>query len=561
MQDTDSTYESNLKVHQHRPPLFRRLVPLYAVLLALLLITLLLPFININRFQRKIVTSLSESIGRPIHLDRISLTLLPLPGLTIENLVVGEDPAFGAEPFVRANTVRATFRVSSLWRHRVEFTKISFTEPTSINLVETSQGKWNLESILLQAAKLQAAPTAQARAGSAPRFPYIEATGARINMKRASEKLPISLTDAEFALWLPSPQEWQLRLQGRPARTDMSVFETGTLQMEGTLGRATSLNEVPIDLKGEWRNVPLGGASQIMLGRDAELRGSMTLSATAHGTIGKSTIQTLLHLADLRRAEFIPEHAISFDIECQATQLATFHTLSDVRCSWPPASLPNAKTFALTGSVPDLRNLSSSSFELGTPGIPAATLVDWVHVASARVSPDITATGSLTGSLFYQPSSQGTLPWTGQLLLSNANLTVPSVATTPVFSGDLTLHSAQPASDRQRGTRHRTPQPFHNQFTLSPIPLTLGEHDSATLEGTFDDTGYSLHLTGTALPSKLLALGAALPQLGDGLASALPPATVKNPVHIDLTSTRPWGGSQTWHSTEIAAAPRHHSRR
>jgi len=561
MQDTDSTYESNLKVHPHRPSLFRRLVPLYAILLALLLITLLLPFININRFQRKIVTSLSESIGRPIHLDQISLTLFPLPGLTIENLVVAEDPAFGAEPFVRANTVRATFRVSSLWRHRVEFTKISLTEP-SINLVETSQGKWNLESILLQAAKLQAAPTAQARAGSAPRFPYIEATGARINMKRGSEKLPISLTEAEFALWLPDPQEWQLRLQGRPARTDMSVFETGTVQMEGTLGRAASLNDVPIDLKGEWRNAPLGGASQIMLGRDAELRGSMTLSATTHGTIGRSAVQTLLHLADLRRAEFIPERAISLDIECQATQLATFHTLSDVRCSWPPASLPNTKTVALTGSVPDLRNLSSSSFELGTPGIPAATLVDWMHVASARVSPDLTATGSLTGSLFYQPSFPGASPsWTGQLLLSNANLTIPSIVPTPIFSGDLTLHSTQQASDRPRGGRQGAPPPLRDEFTLSPIPLTLGEHDSATLEGKFDDTGYSLHLTGTALPSKLLALGAALPQLGDGLASALPPATVKNPVHIDLTSTHPWGGSQAWHSTEIAAPPRHRPHR
>src|SRR5216683_3657790 len=229
MQKMDPTYEYGEAVDADSPPslstrTLRRLLYLAFATLAVLLLVLLPPLISVNRYQKRIANSISDSLGRPVHLDRVSLNLLPLPGFTLENLVVEEDPAFGSEPAIRSNSVRATLRISSLWRKQVEFSKISFTEP-SVNLVHRANGKWNLEGILLQASRIEAAPTAQAKAGPAPRFPYIEVTGARLNLKQEHEKLPLSLTDAEFALWLPSPQEWHLRLQARPARTDTNVSD------------------------------------------------------------------------------------------------------------------------------------------------------------------------------------------------------------------------------------------------------------------------------------------------------------------------------------------------
>ena len=212
----------------------RRIRAVLYVLVVLLLLVLLPPFINVNRLQRRISTSMAAAYGSRSYSDSVSLSL-PMPGFTLENFVVGEDPAFGSEPIIRANSVRATLRLSSLWRRRVEFSTISFTEP-SVNLVHTPEGKWNIESILLQASRIAAAPTAQQNAGVAPRFPYIEATGARLNLKQGVEKTPFSLTDAEFALWLPSPEQWHLRLQGRPVRTDTSVTDTGTIRLEATLG-------------------------------------------------------------------------------------------------------------------------------------------------------------------------------------------------------------------------------------------------------------------------------------------------------------------------------------
>ena len=164
MQEMDPTYEQETPGADVPPSLsthtLRRLLYVALAALVVLLLVLLPPLVSVNRYQKRIASSISASLGRPVHLDKVSLNLLPLPGFTLENFVVDEDPAFGYEPVIRANSVRATLRLSSLWSRRVEFSTISFTEP-SVNLVHLSNGKWNLESILLHAAHIDAAPTAQ----------------------------------------------------------------------------------------------------------------------------------------------------------------------------------------------------------------------------------------------------------------------------------------------------------------------------------------------------------------------------------------------------------------
>jgi len=549
MQEMDPTYEYGEAADADIPPslsvhTLRRLLYVAFAALAVLLLVLLPPLISVNRYQKRIANSISDSLGRPVHLDKVSLNLLPLPGFTLENFVVDEDPAFGSEPVIRANSVRATLRLSSLWRRRVEFSTISFTDP-SVNLVHTVAGKWNLESILLHAAHIEAAPTAQKKAGPAPRFPYIEATGARLNLKLDHEKTPISLTDADFALWLPDPQMWHLRIQARPARTDTNVSDTGTVQLEGTLGAAPSLGEVPISLRGEWRNVPLGQASLVLLGRDAGLRGEMTLSANAQGTVSNSALQTRLQLTGARRADFVPNQSLDVDLQCLGTATGDFHGFQDIHCSWPPTGSSDPPTLAISGAIPDIRKPKSTAIEIGTPGLPASTLLDWLHIASSRIPADITAAGTLTGTLSYHPESDPT-PWQGVMKITDASLINPHAGATSLVDGDVTLQSvAEPA-----------PTPHHRQlkpvaalptgFLLAPVSLALGGKDPAILEGQIDTSGYTLHLTGMASIARLHALAAALPPLGDGLGEVLPTNRAAGPFRIDLTATHRWGTPQTW---------------
>src|SRR5580698_1356299 len=111
MQEMDPTWEQSEDVDADVPPsisahTLRRLLYLAIVALAILLPVLLPPLVSLNRYQKRIAHSISASLGRPVHLDKVSLNLLPLPGFTLENFVVDEDSAFGSEPVIRANSVR-----------------------------------------------------------------------------------------------------------------------------------------------------------------------------------------------------------------------------------------------------------------------------------------------------------------------------------------------------------------------------------------------------------------------------------------------------------------------
>jgi AsmA protein len=565
MREMDPTYEYGEAVGADSPPslstpTLRRLLYLALAALAILLLVLLPPLISVNRYQKRIANSIGDSLGRPVHLDKVSLNLLPLPGFILENLVVDEDPAFGSEPVIRANSVRATLRITSLWRRRIEFSTISFTDP-SVNLVHLANGKWNLQTILLHAAHIDAAPTAQKNAGAAPRFPYIEATGARLNFKLDHEKSPFSLTEADFALWLPDPQQWHLRIKARPTRTDTNASDTGTLQLEGTLGRAASFGQVPISLRGEWRNVPLGQASLVVFGRDAGLRGDMILSANAQGTVSDSAIQTRLQLTGARRAEFVPAQPLDVNLQCLGTATGDFHSFQDIHCSWPPAGSSDPPTLAISGTIPNIRNPNSAAIEIGTPGLPAATLLDWLHVASSRVPSNIAASGTLTGTLSYRPDPASPTPWQGEMLLTNASLVNPGSGPTSLVTGDVTVQSvAPPPPDphrKKQPTAKQPPDPPPSGFQLAPTTLALGGKDPAILDGHFDTTGYTLHLTGMASIARLHALAAALPQFGDGLAEVLPTNRAAGPFRIDLTATRAWGAAQTWTDNTVRPTPPH----
>jgi AsmA protein len=556
MQETDPTYAQGDGTRPGHRGRVRHFVLAGVAVLALVLLAVLPPLINANRFQRRIAASIGGSLGRPVHLDRVTFSLLPLPGFTLENLVVSEDPAFGMEPVIRANSVRATLRISSLWRKRVEFSTISFTEP-SVNLVRAANGKWNLESILLQASRIETAPTAQAKAGPAPRFPYIEATGARLNLKQGEEKLPLSLTEAEFALWLPNPQEWHVRLQARPMRTDTSVSDAGVVRLEGTLGHAASLGEVPLNLQGEWRNAPLGDASKVLLGRDAGLRGEMTLTGTARGTVGKSTVQTRLRLDDTRRADFVPERTLSVDMECLGTATNTFRAFGNVRCSWPPVG-SGAQTVALAGSLPDIRKPEMGTVSVGTPGIQGSTLLDWLRIASARVPADVTAAGKMTGSVSYHPRDGS--PWEGEVLVADASLKSAKAGAGSLVAGDIRLRSVAAAEPHSK--KKPVAAASGSAFVLAPVLLALGGKEPAVIEGRADGSGYTLHLSGMVTAARLLALGAALPQLGDGLAEVVPTNRAAGPFRVDLVASRTWGGAQVWREAAVSGArPRRGARR
>src|SRR5438309_5759414 len=95
------THHDDAAVESASPNRLRhRLAIVLSLVLVILLLAFIPPLINVSRFQRRITRSISASIGRPVHFSRVSLSMFPSPGFTLENFVINEDPAFGYEPIL-----------------------------------------------------------------------------------------------------------------------------------------------------------------------------------------------------------------------------------------------------------------------------------------------------------------------------------------------------------------------------------------------------------------------------------------------------------------------------
>lgn len=531
------------------------------LLLALLVVTP--PLISANRYRNKIAQAMSQSLGRPVHLDNVSLHLLPVPGFTLENFVVSEDPAFGAEPTIRANEVEATLRVSSLWRRPVEFSSVRFVEP-SVNLVRNADGRWNLSDILLHASHVESAPTVQRSAGPKPRFPYIEATGGRVNVKLGSEKLPFSLTDADFALWLPSPQQWRVRLIGQPARTDTNITDPGRLRIEGELRRGVAAAAVPVSFRATWHDAPLGEATRILAGDDWGWRGSLNLDATLAGTLGDARLATKLTLGGLRRAEFFPTHPLDLQITCDSGFALHPAALTGLECALPdnaPAPL------ALRADHVSLQRPGAAAFSVDAQAVPVRWALLWAALFSARVPTDLHPAGTLdinlrrdlTGATPAQPAPLRTAtPRHGR-----HPEPVPTPPPAQGWSGDLRLRL--PASGDLRGENALLWQVQPSSggkwpaLRLAPTSVPLGMGGTLTLTGAIAENGYTLGATGTAPPAAILEPARYLPQLSDGMEAVLDfPPTSLAPGRVQFTCVRSWGEAQVCtgpHREPASAAP------
>jgi hypothetical protein len=502
---------------------------------------LALPLINANRLKQRIAASMSASLGRPVSLGKVTMHLLPMPGFTLEDFVVNEDPAFGYEPMIRAMKVDVTLRPSSLWRRQVEISTIKFDvdengSAPSLNLVRNAQGKWNLQGLLMHASSVAMAPTVQQKVGPAPRFPYVEATGVRVNVKIANEKKAFSLIEAEFALWQPEPGTFRVRVEAKPARTDSNISDPGVVRIEGSLQRAATMADVPVNLTASWHEAPLGEASKLLTGEDAYWRGGLTVDAALAGKLGAAKLTSSMHLRDLRRADFVPANTLDVDIDCAVTADVTTITLTDAVCTTP---VTGAKPLKLTTPLLDLGQPRSATMSLVAEDVPLAWAMDWAKLFSQRIPASLDPQGTLTGSATWNMSDDTV--WAGGL-----TATLTSAKQPLSFVSSLTPE-AQPLVGPEHGASHV-------KLALAPVTLRPNDSSQLALSGAMDFAGYTLRLDGNASLTQVRALANLVPPLADGLNEGLPTSAEDSVRSVDVTCTRAWGGPQQCGSA-VAAKP------
>ena len=103
---------------------------------------------GVRHLRYRIAGSISSALGRRVTLDNVRIHVLPRPGFDLEGLVMHDDPAFSAEPIVRAHDVSAAIRLSSLLRGRLEIATLSapiaqlqeFLNPNVVKVVVRRDG-------------------------------------------------------------------------------------------------------------------------------------------------------------------------------------------------------------------------------------------------------------------------------------------------------------------------------------------------------------------------------------------------------------------------------------
>ena len=508
---------------------------LLAVLVAILLAIVVPPYLNVNHYRSQVATSIGEALGRAVTVSNIELQIMPRPGLMLSGFVVADGPGYGPEPMLRADHVTAYLRLSSLWRGRLEIGTLALENP-SLNLARREDGHWNIEELVGRTAQVRPAPTARIKPEYRIRFPYVEATGGRINFKFGQVKKVFALSDADFALWLESENEWGVRLEARPLRTDVPVGDTGVLTMDGRFQRASSLRDTPVKLKATFAKGQLGQFTALIYGRDRGWRGSVTSSATLAGTPSSLAVTLDASADDFRRFDIVLGEALRLSIHCTATYSSIDDSASGIQCQSPI----RAGMFLLRGNV---IGLQGQAFDLGVTAeqVPLDRLVALARHTKKDLPEDLTATGS-TDAVFTVRRSLGQMP-----LWSGGGRTTRFALQSKALKPDLELGPLEyaiaeipgvPASTGQK--RRYKPRnltaavsPLH--VVVKPFAFPLGSPSPAVAKAYFDLKQYRIDLDGAGDLARLLSVGRAM-----GIGA--PAIGAAGPAQVDFNIAGTWAG-------------------
>ncbi|MGB7866004.1 MAG: AsmA family protein, partial [Candidatus Sulfotelmatobacter sp.] len=138
---------------------------------ALILIVIIIPFfIDANSFRPKLESELSSTLGRPVKVGNLSLSLFS-GAVKADDIAIADDPAFSKAAFVQAKSLKVGVELLPLiFSKSLNVTELTLNQP-EINLVRSQDGdKWNFSSLGGQASSAPASTTTATPASSNPNF-------------------------------------------------------------------------------------------------------------------------------------------------------------------------------------------------------------------------------------------------------------------------------------------------------------------------------------------------------------------------------------------------------
>jgi hypothetical protein len=496
--------------------------------------------------------SIGAALGRTVEVSSVHLRFLPRPGLDLENLVIHDDPAFGAEPLLRAPDVTAWLQMTALLRGHIQIATLSFSD-ASLNLTRNAAGQWNFEDLLQRTSSITVAPTASHERASRPHFPYIEASGTRINFKAETEKTHFALTDAKFALWQESDNTWGMRLRAKPIRTDSNLTDTGILNVSGIWQRSAVLHETPVQFSFEWKQAQIGQISKLFSGNDKGWRGDSDISGEVAGTLTNLKITADGSVDYFGRQDVSGGKNLRLAAHCSTEYNLVGKTLSNLECIAPSGNgTLELKGCASTGSGSGLP-FSNYDLRILATGVPAQSVLELVRHTNSRATGDLIADGRADASLEITRKDPQPLRLQGSGELREVRLRSASagpeiaVGTVPFSvvygASEVGLRSHGNGGQRTRTggkiaatseTRASTEQP---RLEIGPFNLALGRVKPLQVHASLSMSGYEASFRGDAGIKRLL-------QSARILGIPAPPVNADGGATLDLGIAETWSGDR-----------------
>ena len=368
--------------------------------------------------RQRLSARLQAAFGRPVSVDDYSFSLWDGPILEADGVLVGEDPRFGHEYFLRADSLAVRLRWLSLLRGRFELESLSLSSPT-LNVVTDGTGDWNLAEWLGHPPAPVANIVGPMRVPFVPHFRKIEVSGGRINFKRGDEKLAFAFRDVGGTISTDGQQRWGLDLDATPWRAAELLQQPGTIHLAGSVGGTSSALR-PAMLELAWSDASASDFVRLVTGEEPGIRGTLSISANAQTGPDGWTIQAHAAIEDVHRWDLTQRTGAGAPALSLAARMtldlpgSTLHLTSasidarhsnvrgSGRISWagtPASQAPPAKAHKLIAANqtrdPVTFEVSSANIDFGDalswlrsfrPNIPESTAVIGFARASGNIS-------------------------------------------------------------------------------------------------------------------------------------------------------------------------------
>lgn len=392
---------------------------LVIALLAVIVIGVLAPYINAERLRPRIQAALERALNRPVQMGAVHLNLFTGPGFSVKDVLIGDDPSAGVEPFAHVEWLTARVRWTSLVAGHLAFSSLHLDSP-SVNLVKTSAGPWNIQALLERPSQ---STTVHQHA-----VPDIQISDGRLNFKFGDTKSVFYISGADVEIYPNQNGDVVIRFSGAPARSDRGWQTFGQISARGML-RSGPGGEDQLNLGLRMERTAISEVVHLFNARDLGVHGFAVANAHLAGPLSHLEVSGDLNINDIHRWDLMPAKGDGWTLNLRGLLNLRAHQLEVETVAVEGQPSPVSLKFRLADYLAAPKWAAILTFR----DFPAVSLVETARHMGAPLPQGVQVDGKVQGGISYS-NDEGLQ---GQLRLEDASLKAPPAASAEFASAPL----------------------------------------------------------------------------------------------------------------------------